>query len=205
VMQVHYNLLAGTEPDVSATQLRLSPMSKKLTELHTMLLPGPVELPCRPGRGGQLCDRSAAVDDVVARFGARSGATANFLHLLCDTTPQAGATQSCVRKVDRRVTIRATGGHMHLLGREISIEVNPGTSRARTILDIPVWNFDDQGADPIDPVTLDPGDTVKVTCRHDQAIRDELPELKDAVERYVVWGEGTTDEMCLGVLTVTYP
>ena len=42
----------------------------------------------------------------------------------------------------------------------------------------------------------EPGDTVRVTCRHDASLRDGEP-------RYVVWGEGTTDEMCLGVLQVT--
>ena len=41
---------------------------------------------------------------------------------------------------------------MHLLGRSIKIEVNPGTPQARTVLDIPVWDFDNQGARPIKPV-----------------------------------------------------
>ncbi len=48
IMQVHYNLLAGSEPDVSSAQLRLASASKHLVALHTMLLPAPVELPCRP-------------------------------------------------------------------------------------------------------------------------------------------------------------
>ena len=29
--------------------------------------------------------------------------------------------------------------------------------------------------------------------------------FKGQEERYVVWGEGTTDEMCLGILLVTRP
>ena len=72
------------------------------------------------------------------------------------------------------------------------------------MLDIPVWDFDNQGAKPISPVKLSPGDTVKVTCRHDQHIRDLLPAFKGQPERYVVWGEGTTDEMCLGILQATF-
>ena len=47
------------------------------------------------------------------------------------------------------------------------------------------------------------GDTVRVTCEHDQALRDVLPAFEGQEERYVVWGEGTTDEMCLGILLVT--
>jgi hypothetical protein len=35
------------------------------------------------------------------------------------------------------------------------------------------------------------------------ALRRQLPELQHQPPRYVVWGEGTSDEMCLGILTVT--
>ena len=44
---------------------------------------------------------------------------------------------------------------MHLLGRSIKIEVNPGTPRAKTVLDIPIWDFDNQGSKPVKPVHLD--------------------------------------------------
>ena len=49
VMQVHYNLLAGQAPDMSSTQIRVTPKRDGITPLHTYLLPAPVELPCRPG------------------------------------------------------------------------------------------------------------------------------------------------------------
>jgi hypothetical protein len=94
---------------------------------------------------------------------------------------------------------------MHLLGRSIRIDVNPGTDREQRVLDIPVWDFDNQGAQPVPPVHLDTGDTVRVTCRHVQWLRDQLPSFEGQDERYVVWGEGTTDEMCLGILQVTHP
>jgi hypothetical protein len=204
VMQVHYNLLAGDEPDVSATQLRLAGGGADIEPLGTMLMPAPVELPCRPGHDdSELCDRDAAMADVQARFGLGAGNTADALHYLCPGEQRPGATQSCTRSVDEPMTIQGVAGHMHLLGRSIRIEVNPGTDEARTILDIPVWDFDDQGARAIEPVRLDPYDEVKVTCRHAQWLRDELPAFEGQEERYVVWGEGTTDEMCLGILQVT--
>jgi hypothetical protein len=189
---------------VSAARLRLAPGDKDLAPLQTMLLPAPVELPCRAGQDdGPLCDREAAVADNEQRFG-QAAQTANYLHLLCGSY-EAGPVQHCDRRVKEPTTIRAVAGHMHLLGREIRIQVDPGTPRSRTVLDIPVWNFDDQGARPIHPVRLVPGDTVRVTCRHDQSLRDMLPAFKGQPERYVVWGEGTTDEMCLGMLLVTRP
>src|SRR5690606_3907883 len=109
------------------------------------------------------------------------------------------------RPIEEPMTIHGVAGHMHLLGRELKIEVNPGTPRARTILDIPAWDFDDQGGIPIDPVDVGPGDEVKVSCRHVQSLRDQLPAFEGQPDRYIVWGDGTTDEMCLGMLQVSRP
>ena len=50
-----------------------------------------------------------------------------------------------------------------------------------------------------------PGDSITVTCTHDQSVRDLNPTFRSEKERYVVWGEGTTDEMCLGVVLFTRP
>jgi len=204
VMQVHYNLRAGVEPDTSAAELRLT-SDPRTKALETLLMPAPVELPCRPGHtSNKLCDREASVADVKARFGDGPGSVANLLHLLCGTSP-AGPTQSCTRTIQSPETIRGVAGHMHLLGRSIKIEVNPGTPRARTVLNIKVWDFDNQGSVPTPPIHLENGDTVRVTCTHSQALRDALPALKGVPDKYVVWGDGTTDEMCLGILLVTRP
>lgn len=207
VMQVHYNLRAGDGPDRSRARLRLAGADSGRTPLETTLLPAPVELPCRAGVRGALCDREAAVLDVMQRFGDRSGRLVAGLQLICSQgTPRPGPTQTCSRPVQAATTVRAAAGHMHLLGRSLRIEANPGTPRARTILDIPVWDFDDQGARPLRrPVHLRAGDTLRVSCTHDQGLRDLLPAFAGQPERYVVWGEGTTDEMCLGILMVTRP
>jgi hypothetical protein len=203
IMQVHYNLLEGSTPDTSAAELRLTtnPATKAL---ETRLVPAPVELPCRAGKGGGLCDRAEALADVKARFGDEPGSIADGLHLLCGGAPP-GPVQSCTREITEPETIRGVAGHMHLLGRKLRIEVNPGTARARTILDIPLWDFDNQGSRPTGPIRLARGDTVKVTCTHTQDLRDHLPAFEGQPDRYVLWGEGTTDEMCLGILLVTRP
>jgi hypothetical protein len=204
VMQVHYNLLAGSGPDRSAALLRLAPPSAHLTPIETMLLPAPVELPCRPTHtDNPLCDRTTSIADVVHRFGP-VGQTDNWLNVLCGEQ-RATQVTTCTRTIREPTTIRAVAGHMHLLGRSIKVQVDPGTSRARTILDIPVWDFDNQAARQITPVSLRPGETVKVTCKHVQWLRDQLPAFQGQPDRYVVWGEGTTDEMCLGILAVTHP
>lgn len=203
VIQMHYNLLAGGGADQSKARLRLTPASAgKKTPLETMLLPAPVELPCRKGTPGELCARTPAVADIGKRFGEQV-ATADLLHLLCGGL-KPGPTQSCTRPVTDAGLIRAVSGHMHLLGKSITVDINKGTPEAKRVLDIPVWNFDDQGAIPLaKPAAVKKGDSVTVTCTHDQAMRDVLPSYKGTQERYVAWGEGTTDEMCLGIVLLT--
>lgn len=206
IMQVHYNLLKGAAPDVSSAQLRWMPKRTELTPLHTFLMPAPVELPCRAAHDdGPLCDRDAAVVDVRKRFGPYE-ITFDALHFLCNSKPRASNTTSCTRTIPRGMTITGVAGHMHLLGRKIKIETNAGTPDARTILDIPIWDFDDQGSKPLDqPLHLDQYDTITVTCTHQQWLRDRLPAFESQREdRYVVWAEGSTDEMCLGTLTVAF-
>ncbi len=203
VVQIHYNLLAGTGSDRSTVRLRLSEAKgSDKTPLQTMLLPAPVELPCRDNRTKGLCNRTVAVADLKKRF-AEDPATADLLHLLCGPV-KPGPVQSCTRQVRSDATIRAVAGHMHLLGRAITVDVNKGTPKAKRVLDIPIWNFDDQGSIPLKkPVDIGPGDTVTVTCTHDQGLRDLLPAFKGTTDRYVAWGEGTTDEMCLGIVLMT--
>ncbi|GAA4401340.1 hypothetical protein GCM10023168_10850 [Fodinibacter luteus] len=203
VVQMHYNLLAGTGTDRSTVRLRLSEAEGATKQaLRTMLLPAPVELPCRDNGTKGLCNRALAVADVKRRF-AEDIATADLLHLLCGPI-EPGPVQSCTRPIREEGTIRAVAGHMHLLGRAITVDVNKGTPQAQRVLDLPVWNFDDQGSIPLDePLDVGPGDSITVTCTHDQSLRDLLPAFEGTQDRYVAWGEGTTDEMCLGIVLMT--
>ncbi len=203
VVQMHYNLLAGGGADRSTVRLRLSEAKGSTKQaLQTMLLPAPVELPCRDNRTKGLCNRTVAVADLKRRFG-EDPATADLLHLLCGPV-EPNPVQSCERPIRSKGTIRAVSGHMHLLGQAITVDVNKGTDRAQRVLDIPVWNFDDQASIPLEkPLDVGPGDSLTVTCTHDQGLRDLLPAFEGTRERYVAWGEGTTDEMCLGIVLMT--
>jgi hypothetical protein len=210
VMQIHYNLLAtggkAGGSDQSGIRLRLADGAAKMRPLQTALLPAPVELPCTATESGPLCDRKAAVADVVHRFGDEAGATIEGLNQQCNggRPPVAGVIQHCDRPVPQGGTIYAVAGHMHLLGRSIKIELNPGTPNAQTLLDVPTYNFDDQSIRPLaHPVTVKPGDALRVTCTHDAGLRKLLPQLRTQPARYVVWGDGTSDEMCLGLVIWT--
>jgi Copper type II ascorbate-dependent monooxygenase, C-terminal domain len=207
VLQIHYNLLNGTGADNTVMRLRVAPGDAHLTPLHTLLLPAPVELPCAAGESGPLCDRDAAVLDVIRRFGQDSGRTVAGLQLLCDgslTNPRAGPTQTCAREVTTKIQIQAVAGHMHLLGRSIRVDLLRADGTKQTLLDVKAFDFDDQRALRMPkPVPVNPGDTLRVTCTHDATLRQQLPELQPLPPRYVVWGEGSSDEMCLGIVSYT--
>ena len=57
----------------------------------------------------------------------------------------ASAVSTCERRITTPTTIYVAAGHMHLLGSSIRLELNPGTSRAKVLLDIPRWDFHWQG------------------------------------------------------------
>jgi hypothetical protein len=107
--------------------------------------------------------------------------------------------------VTQAATIRGVAGHMHLRGRDISIVLDPGTAKERMLLHIPKWDFHWQDAYYLEqPVELSPGDTLRLSCTFDNSTGAQpVVDGKPLPPRYVVWGEGTTDEMCLGLLSVT--
>jgi hypothetical protein len=207
VMQVHYNLLNGRTPDRSRAVLTAAPASAKLEPLRTMLLPGPVELACMRGERGRLCSRTEALLELSRKYGPEAGFVPAGLLLLCRgnaATPKASAVSTCDRRISQPTTIHIAAGHMHLLGAAIRLELNPGTSRSRILLDIPRWDFHWQNAYQLaTPIEANAGDVVRVTCRHDVHKRMHGGQAIPKTPRYVLWGEGTTDEMCLGILQVT--
>jgi hypothetical protein len=205
VMQVHYNLLNGRAPDRSRALITVAPASADLDPLETVLLPGPVELACAKGDQARLCDRNEALFDLARKYGSGAAFTPAGLLILCRgnaANPKPSAVSRCDRRISTPTTIHVAAGHMHLLGASIRVELNPGTPRSKVLLDIPRWDFHWQNAYTlVRAVEASPGDVVRVTCRHDVSKRGT--DGSPAAPRYVLWGEGTTDEMCLGILQVT--
>jgi hypothetical protein len=207
VMQVHYNLLNGRAPDRSRAVLTVAPASAGLDRVRTVLLPAPVELACAKGERGRLCSRDAALADLARKYGPEAAFMPAGLLFLCGRDParaRPGPVSRCDRRISEPTRILVVAGHMHLLGAAIRVELNPGSPRARVLLDIPRWDFHWQGAYALaEPVDAKRGDVVRVTCRYDTTKRHHGGHGVPATPRYVLWGEGTTDEMCLGILQVT--
>jgi len=209
IIQVHYNLLATdgkpAGSDRSAVRLRLTNGTPQTRELITLPLDAPTDLPCAADESGPLCDRAASIADVTKRFGSDVGGMADDQVEDCgQNAPKPGATQTCDHKVSAPMTLFAGFGHMHMLGRAIKVELNPGTPKAKVVLDVPQFDFDNQRLLKLpSPVEIGPGDTLRVTCTHDAGLRKRVPQLSKLPPRYVVWGDGTSDEMCVGIMTVS--
>ena len=94
---------------------------------------------------------------------------------------------------------------MHQLGKSIEIVYTNGSTGVRTeISSRPLWNFDDQRTDWLSkPITANAGDSISVRCSFDVGLRSQLPLYKNLSPNYVVWGEGTRDEMCLAIVNYT--
>ena len=209
IMQVHYNLLAGPQPGrlrgpaaARAGRRRTSPRCRRCCCRRRSSCPAAPATTTVP-----LCDRDGRRGRRT-RSGSATGGADRQLPATCSAARcEAGPVAApATGRVTRPMTIRAVAGHMHLLGRSIRIEVDPGTPQARTVLDIPVWDFDNQGAQADrrrctwSPATRS-GSPAATTSRCATC----CPAFEGQPERYVVWGEGTTDEMCLGILLVTRP
>jgi hypothetical protein len=103
-------------------------------------------------------------------------------------------------------TIVRTGAHMHLLGQSMQITLNPGTPTERTILNVPNYDFHYQKSyDLRTPIAVVAGDKIQVSCTYDPTLRQELPSLRNLSPRFVTWGDGSSDEMCLGLVMTVPP
>jgi hypothetical protein len=212
VLQVHYNLLAATDGKIETDQstIRMEAVPAKgsnIKQLQLELFAAPVELACPPGVTGPLCDRRQSMLDLASRTDPLSAQQANALNYICGQNPNRpmpSLTSRCDRVMNKYFSIVAAGPHMHLLGRSLKMTLNPGRADARTILDVPNYNFDDQSATYLKtPIAVNPGDTIRVECTFDPTLRQKIPQLMSLEPRYVTWGEGSSDEMCLGVLSGT--
>jgi hypothetical protein len=101
--------------------------------------------------------------------------------------------------------LHGIAGHMHYLGTSVKIEVSSANQNRRVLIDLPRWDFHWQGFYWLEqPVWLRQGETVKISCTFDNT-KENQPMINGQQRdpRYVVWGEGTEEEMCLGYVQTT--
>jgi len=209
VMQIHYNLLAGTAPDRSRVRITTVPAAgSHLQELEATKYVAPPDLPCPPGVTGPLCDRQASIADLVSRTGPQAQVLLDAIETACAADhdpahPQISGnlvTTTCSWPVDRTEHILGATPHMHLLGQSETISLVSG-STTTVLARVAHYDFDGQVSYPAPAGTYaHAGDRVQVTCTYDPTLRQELPSLRKLPARYVTWGDGSSDEMCLGTV-----
>jgi len=177
ILQVHYNVLeAGVQPDQTTVQFKLDDAVDKEAEIV------PWANPRWPGTQSM---RIAAGD---------RDATHSFQY---DASVVTGGA----------FTVYSSSLHMHTLGSHATASIERAGGGSDCLLQIDDWNFHWQGNyDLRQPVQFQPGDQLKIECHWDNSPENQpLMNGELRVPADVFWGEGTTDEMCLGVFYVTTP
>jgi hypothetical protein len=206
-MQVHYNLLVGDKPVRNSLVLHTVPISTPLLPLHLDLMLAPPDIPCPAGVTGPLCNRAASLANLGKRFGQLAVEETDGIEGLCGRNPSdppVGDTTSCTSSIGKTGYIDRVQAHMHLLGVSFSMVLNPGTPEAKTVLDVPDYNFHYQRSYNLTtPVHVTAGEPVQVTCTYNPTLAQQLPILRKAPPHFVTWGDGSTDEMCIGLAWIS--
>ena len=111
---------------------------------------------------------------------------------------------SAVLPISRTVELVSIAPHMHLLGREATIEAIFPDGQRRQLIRIADWNFQWQGDYTYrEPIILPAGTIVSLTAYYDNSLNNPKNPTNPPVA--VKWGERTVDEMALTFLTVKSP
>lgn len=196
VMQMHYYTAGSTEPDQSSVVLETA-TGNDMIALARMGAAAPVEIPCPADVEGDGCDR------IVPEI--ETSLNSDMLLAICGQTADqyinqdgTNATTSCDYPAITTGWAISINNHMHQLGTVTRTTLNPDTPDEQILIDIQDWDFDWQGDYWFaEPIWIEQGDIIRLTCSWDNSVSRDNPE-----PRYVVWGEGTSDEMCLSGIAV---
>jgi hypothetical protein len=173
VLQVHYNTENGTDlEDLTTMKLDLSNNVEKEAVVVPFTNPNWID--------SDTMEIPAGAEDMEHAY---SIDPSPFLSILT-----GGVLQSF-----QPVTIYTAGLHMHVRGSHAKLEIQREGGGNECLLDIPDWDFHWQSSyEFAEPIEFQPGDQLSIECHWDNSDNDET----------LYWGEGTSDEMCLGAFLV---
>jgi len=92
--------------------------------------------------------------------------------------------------------------HMHLLGKQIKVEVTRPNESPQCLINVPSWDYNWQGSYLYQtPIAAPAGSRVKLTCTYDNST--DNPLNPNTPPKPVGWGETTVDEMALAFVAAT--
>jgi len=171
VLQVHYNTASSEPaPDTTAIELKIEPSVETIARVM------PWTNPDWLADGGMPIPADEA--DVVHAWGY-------------DPTALTGGP----------ISVYTAGLHMHQLGTRGTLSVQRASGESECLLQIDAWDFHWQGAYGLaQPVRIEPGDELHIECHWDNSAANQpIVDGAPAVPQDAQWGEGTGDEMCLGI------
>jgi hypothetical protein len=186
VLQMHYSILdGGAQPDQSEVAFSLA----DTVERNAGYLPWlDANWPTNPESMLIPAGDPAVVHEYVA-----DPTQSTFLD---EFVPGADPRQGLV--------ISSVLPHLHKLGKSISLQVERANGVIEPLVTIARWDFNWQGEfEFAEPVTVLPGDRVRITCTWDNSAENQ-PVIQGVLQepQDVTWGEGTFDEMCAASLFV---
>ena len=153
VLQSHFHLVANNSDTQNTATMKVSLVLAKtpVTKLQTLLIAAPIEVACGPKESGPLCSRAAAVADLARRTSDKAALQETGLLFICGKdplNPVASSVSECSSSVRSPIKIYGATGHMHQLGKSISISYFNASTGVTTILSSrPQWDFDNQNTD----------------------------------------------------------
>ena len=103
------------------------------------------------------------------------------------------------RPLDRDILVTSVMPHMHWLGKDFTFTaVLPDGKTRIPLIKIDHWNFNWQGTYAFkEPIRIPKGSWFEVEAHFDNS--DANPANQNKPPKVVRWGEGTNDEMCIGI------
>ena len=191
VAQIHYNTLSADPiADQSSFQIATTPEVEKEAILMQLTDLGWVS----QGMLGPAMTISAGDNEV--EHGTIAANDSMFIN---------AARRNLGLESDAPLMLYTAAAHMHNLGVSQRSEIQHEDGSNTCLLDIPDWDFSWQGSYHFsEPIPFNDGDSLSMTCSWDNSASNQQiidGTILDPTD--VQWGEGTTDEMCLGGFYVT--
>ena len=153
----------------------------------------------RPGQGQEaqkagkrigILELFREVDAIVIPAGAT--------HYEVKASTKPGASMMA-RPLDRDILVTSVMPHMHWLGKDFTFTaVLPDGKTRIPLIKIDHWNFNWQGTYAFkEPIRVPKGSWFEVEAHFDNS--DANPANQNKPPKVVRWGEGTNDEMCIGI------
>lgn len=177
-LQMHYHPVGDEMSDQSMLRVRTSPTVERPAYLLPLANPGwMVDSP--------EMTIPAGAPNTVHSF--QIGLSLILSYLYGQDTPGFGDP----------MLVHAAGVHMHTRGVRASLNViGQGGSQGDCLVDVPRYDFNWQGTYELkEPVLVNTSDQIRLECHFDNSGSDTPMK----------WGEGTGDEMCLGMMYVSAP